>query len=130
MATKTLMSNIKKGHATGRYGCASFNCWGATLYALGEINNLQWISDWDMLEFLGNNTEIINENKLKKGDILVLYGIEEDEEEITLIHTAIYINKDFFWHKRGENQSEFATLQTILEIYWKCVHFEYRRLIK
>lgn len=123
------IKNIRHGHSLAKEKYDSrFNCWGATLYGLGIINNLEWVLQHDMENFLEEDTMLINENELQRGDILALYneygGIE---------HTALYIGKGVFWHKIGNQKSEFASKNKVIMTYDYCIDIdktEYRRLMK
>ena len=135
-----LVTNIRNGHKEGKEGTWDFNCWGATLYALGEMADLVWICASDMMDFLNEKTrEVTEQEVMQKGDILVLYGYDEDAmfemdynedgDEIVLIHTAIYLGRGIFWHKMGANKSEFATQEEVVQGYEADFEYsEVRRL--
>lgn len=110
------IKNVKAGHARAKNKKThDFNCWGATLYALGKIEKLKWINQESMKLFLYENT-VLQSEELKRGDILVLknkYG--------TLEHTAVYIGRKLFWHKRGSNHSELAYIDEVKKVYKNCI---------
>ena len=115
--------NIKEAHELANYyGECNFNCWGATLYALGKINVLEWIDGEDMLDFSENNTIIQIKIRLRLGDILALY------DEDGLIHTAIYVGAGKWWHKLGGLESIYSTKEEVLKWYPEGTFYEIRRL--
>jgi len=122
------MVNVKKGHglANNREN-GSFNCWGATLFGLGQIDKLYWVRQGSMENFLYKETIEIEEKDLKKGDILALYNETEG-----LIHTALYVGNDMWWHKVGGLHSEFTSKEKVIETYehYEIDYTELRRKIK
>lgn len=100
-----------------------FNCWGGTLFVLGEIKTLEWVCGTDMEMFLDENTVKIDEDKMQIGDILATYNFDG------LVHTATYTGKNRFWHKMGGGVSEFSNKQGVLDSY-SYDHYEIRRLNK
>jgi len=114
--------NIKEAYALGKNGSNDFNCWGATLFALNKNTDLYWTSQKTMNEFLQKETEKVF-NKIKIGDILALYNKREG-----LLHTAVYIGRNKFFHKRGSNKAEYVTEQEIKNIYHEYESFEFRRI--
>lgn len=119
-------SNMEKAKAESIGSNGLFNCWGATLYVLNKIETLEWIDGYEMRHFLDNETFSIDESQLQIGDILVLNSEYAPEGE--LLHTAVYIGNNLFYHKRGQCNSAEASLAEILEEYCDYISIEYRRL--
>jgi hypothetical protein len=122
MTTLLNNSNIKLAHKEGKEGNDSFNCWGTTLFILNIVKELFWISREEITDFIERHTIITGvSDKLKQGDILVMYGNTADEDYAEygqiIIHTAVYIGKNLWFHKRGSNESEFLPLECILDCY-------------
>lgn len=103
------------------------NCWGSTLYALDIENRPKWLDIEAITEFVSNNTKKITgtytnfnrinrymHNKLEVGDILVI------ENDIEILHTAIYLGNRTFWHKAGSLQAESCDIEPILDLYHYC----------
>lgn len=108
-------ANIKgKG---GHYG---FNCWGATLFVLGQAKRLEWVTCGTMDRFLENKTKPVAIWEI--GDILVI------RDGRWLEHTAVYIGGGLYFHKRGPNTSEVTDIKGVRKIYGGDVR-EHRRLI-
>ncbi len=106
------IKNIREGHSlAGGKNKSYFNCYGATLYGLGEKNMLVWIRSEFMEDFLNEHTTL-QSGELKKGDILVLKN-----EYGELEHTALYIKKGTWWHKIGGKHSEFNSKLNIIKCY-------------
>lgn len=128
-------SNLNTAHEEGKQGNGGFNCYGAMLYALGKSEVLDWVCGDSITEFIDNNTVVVDEADIKKGDILVLYGYEEDclgnvleeDEDPCIIHTALYIERNLLFHKKGMEESEYTTKEGVYEIY-DCEYSEVRRL--
>lgn len=114
-----------------------FNCWGATLFILGLVEKPKWVNGVDMLEFLSNETVEIQESELKEGDIVALYcepdafTPEENrdiETGLSLSHTAVYIESNFYWHKKGSNEFTKDLINDIIDIYYETEQVKYFRL--
>ncbi len=119
--------NIKEANKVVKDGYSDdFNCWGATLYALNQIEELEWTSHYDMVDFLDQKTEV-SKDKLIEGDILVLWI---DKSRKRLEHTAVFVKGFKFWHKIGGCESEYASKKKIREIYLDAKFTEIRRLKK
>lgn len=112
-------SNLNEANEQGQVWNGSFNCWGATLYILGKVQILEWINRKTIEKFLKKSTYKVKE--AKKGDILVLYAFDK------IIHTAIYIENNKLFHKRGGNVSEFTTVSGVKDCYY-VDYYEIRRL--
>jgi hypothetical protein len=124
MTTLLNNSNIKLAHKEGKEGNDSFNCWGTTLFILNKVQELRWIYREEITDFIEEHTKIIESiDELKTGDILVMCGDVSDnyyhneEYEPGVIHTAVYVGKNLWFHKRGANESEFLPLECILDCY-------------
>lgn len=118
------VSNLNKTVKLSKKYTWDFNCWGATQYILDKNPELEWIDKEAMEEFLDDNTVIIEKEDLKRGDILCLY------DSIGLSHTAVYIRNGVYFHKKGCNNGEYATLESITDIYYNYEYIEFRRLRK
>lgn len=96
---------------SGRGQRSWFNCWGATLYALGAIKSLEWISGTQMEQWLESNTRPIGKPR-QPGDIVVfkMYGR-------WLEHTAVYLGHGMYFHKRGANNAQITTLAGVRRTY-------------
>jgi hypothetical protein len=103
------------------------NCWGATLLILKEKNRLEWVTARRMDKFLKRRTKNVNDaNKgLKLGDILVIR--DKDSE---LVHTAVYVGNDNWFHKRGALNSQYDHSRDIVLRYKRfgAENWEIRRL--
>lgn len=104
----------------GKHSTYDFNCWGATLYVLGDRDRLKWVDHREMDEFLVEETEPIY-RPAKKGDILTVsvWG--------RLTHTAVYMGNGRYFHKRGSNSAEITNLAGVRKIYRG--EYKWRRLI-
>lgn len=98
-----------------------FNCWGATLHAIGEAKSPFWADIKKMTSFLEKKT-VINEGNLKKGDILVIWNQSEVEEEGELVHTATYVGGGRWFHKMGANNSYYDTKKNVINPYKRYCH--------
>jgi len=58
-----------------------YNCWGFVAYSLNWIDELDWVNRSDMLEYLEEHTEVINEDEVEVGDICCFYGELEEEDD-------------------------------------------------
>lgn len=133
--TKVYYANYR-----GKTLTSYFNCWGATMYVLGHEKRLTWIDQGTMIEWLDENTKhhcspscrchLRSEEEfytlpdnIQPGDILTMWKGDD------LVHTAVYIGRGKFFHKRGESTSEITEISWILWIYGGCTHLVYRRLI-
>lgn len=101
-----------------------FNCWGATAFVLNLVDRLQWLQDWQMEDILHDYTKVVNENEIKRGDILVMCYMSG-----TLKHTAVYLGRGKYFHKRGSNFSEITDMNGICRVY-SDENIEYRRVVK
>lgn len=108
----------------GKRGGYDFNCWGATAFVLNIIDRLKWLEDYEMEDILHNYTSEISEDEIKRGDILVIKyaggGLE---------HTAVYLGRGKYFHKRGGNISEIVDINAVCRIYRGEIR-EYRRVVK
>lgn len=86
-----------------------FNCYGAVLFALGAMDKLAWVGEWYMLDWLNKHTDKIYRPR-RKGDIISFH-------ECGLTHTAVYLGKGKYFHKRGMNTAEITDLRGIRETY-------------
>lgn len=127
--------NLEIAHNEGKTGNGGFNCWNATLFVLGKTDELYWSDNFEIADFINEETFTIPSPS--KWDILVLYDFpssywaEEqgiDPEILRICHTAVYIGNGQWFHKRGESQSEFATENEIKEIYPSSSESKYRRI--
>lgn len=120
------ISNVRKSHSIAK-GCGGndeFNCWGATLYALGATKQLFWADDDDINDFIETKTTEVS-GKLKKGDILALY------DRIGISHTAVYIGGGKWFHKRGGLDSRYDSKNDVLDDYYLyCTHYKIYRVKK
>lgn len=105
-----------------RYHSGDFNCWGATAFVLGMTDNLVWIECGTMMNILTEKTTVVEYKERQRGDILVIY-----EGGKWLHHTAVYLGRKKFFHKRGMNTSEITDIRGIVRIYGKD-KIEYRRV--
>lgn len=96
----------------GKGGSPDFNCWGATLFVLGHAKRLNWKECQLMTSWLENNTKKIKQVS-EPGDILAIWSHWSERLE----HTAVYIGRDRWFHKRGMNKAEITTLREIKKIY-------------
>lgn len=129
--------NLNEAHEQGKEGNGNFNCWNATLFVLGKTDELYWSDNYEIADFINGQTVKVDVPEL--GDILVLYNFpplwfaeeeEVDPDELRIAHTAVYTGTDKWFHKRGENCSEFVTEVQVKEIYDDFEKSEYRRVVK
>ena len=119
----TLVKNrLYYANSRGKNGTTDFNCWGATLFVLGMTHRLDWIERYEMEELLDDNAHNIKADERTRGDILALWV------DGCLIHTAVYMGRNKFFHKRGMNNSEITKLDGILAIYNEFTGLTYMRL--
>ena len=105
----------------GRFPTWGFNCWGATMFVLNVTARLRWVYEWNMREFLEEETEAVVD-KIQAGDILVMWS------GFNLWHTAVYIGNHKFFHKKGSNCAEITTLDGVKREYPEADRIEYRRM--
>ncbi len=71
-----------------------------------------------MLEKLARDfTRVPKDSALRFGDVIAVYGARDGD----LQHTAIYINKDFLWHKASSGRTSpwtFDSLPKVLNTYY------------
>lgn len=121
MSTTLNTSNLNTAENEGKEGTDQFNCWGGTLYALGQIDELYWVNACDMTDFLEECTVLVDED-IREGDILTLWS-----EYDGLVHTAVCVRDGVWWHKMGTDKSEYTDMQGVLDSYcWDSC--EIRRL--
>lgn len=102
-----------------------FNCWGATAYVLELDHKLTWLECYGMVDLLEDYTVIISEESIQRGDILAIYT--KNKYGTYLEHTAVYLGRGRYFHKRGSNTSEITNLAGVIRIYGKQ-KIEYRRV--
>jgi hypothetical protein len=138
-ATVINKTNVNKAEKLSEKNPESFNCWGATLFILGLIEKPYWVSGLDMLEFLSNNTIEIQESELREGDIVALYAPPDcftpddnlnDDTGLYLSHTAVYIESNNYWHKKGSNEFTQDLINDIIDTYYETEKIKYFRLVK
>ena len=112
-----------------------FNCWGATLFILNKIDEIKWVGRGEMTDFLKNSTKEISKEDLKEGDIIALFenarfGYDAIfSSGLSLLHTAVYLTNDYYWHKMGSLKLETNTLGGILNTYPETVKIKYFRVL-
>ena len=94
------------------------NCWGAVAYYFNGTNRPKWFVDSEIIRFLNKNTRQISSPT--PNSIMACYDKNKD-----LIHTAIYIKEDSFWHKQGWNQAEYVSRSQLFEIYDETKYIKY-----
>lgn len=114
------------------------NCWGTTLFLLGQQKGINAVESFEMDDFLKRNTKAIKKPRI--GDILVLrYKTKsiakrvEDEsyydclDANLLSHTALYIGNGKYLHQAGYcGPIRKDSLKGVLNIYDEC-KVEYAR---
>jgi hypothetical protein len=120
--------------------CEFGNCWGTTLFLLGQSKKRWPVGGYEMDQFLQNKTRKIKQPKI--GDILVLRypnkrtakqveqeTYEEAIEANFLSHTALCIGKDKFLHQVGYcGPIREHNFKQIMKIYYKSTKIEYARV--
>ena len=103
-------------HANSRakYPTGAFNCWGATLFVLGEIDRLRWVELTEMSSWIRERTKEVEQEEIMIGDVVVL---TYDDSLYDLEHTATYIGNGKFFHKKGSNYGEITDLDGVYESY-------------
>lgn len=91
---------------------SEFNCWGATQYLLGHKEKIGWIEEKKMWSWLDKKTQVVTKSKLAVGDILVI-----SRNDGTLIHTAVYVGRNKWFHKRGKWEALRESKKDILNHY-------------
>ena len=127
METLLSLSNIERANEKAETDSWTFNCWGGTLYALNQTDILEWVDQCTMIDFLDDNTQIVDSDKLEIGDILALWI---NKYCLVLEHTAVYIGEGVFWHKVGGKESEFGNQEQIQDKYPNGKYPQIRRLTK
>jgi cell wall-associated NlpC family hydrolase len=126
--------HIEEMKALTKHGiCTKFNCWGATQYALGQRKRYGWIGENVMWRWLDSKTVVVLD-ELQVGDILVISDLKYNE----LIHTAVYMGNDLWFHKEGKFDASIETKDNVIEKYTneeyfrggRIPHIEIRRLTK
>ena len=113
-----IKSRVDRANIKGALPTIDFNCWGATLFVLGQSDTLEWVDSWHMINWLCRETKPIKK-ATSLGDILVI-------SDHSLEHTATYIGRGLWFHKRGSNKAEILSMAEVLEIY--PGRYEFRRL--
>lgn len=103
---QTMIKATKTGYNS------EFNCWGATQYLLGHKDKISWINEKKMWSWLDKKTVIINNEKLKAGDILVI-----SRNDGALIHTAVYVGRNKWFHKKGKWEAVRESKEEIINHY-------------
>ena len=117
--------NLKIAHKEGIEGEIDFNCWGATLFVLGIVEELYWVENSEIEEFIDNETEEVDKKDIRAGDVLVLYYGGSSR----ISHTAIFISKIKLFHKPGNGNSEFTSEKGVRELYSsskECKYFRFK----
>lgn len=82
----------------GKRGSNS-NCWATTLYSVGAIKKLRYISSGNITKWIKDNTIKRRRRKPKRGDIIVFtVGLLFKKK---IVHTAIYLGNGVYFHQRG-----------------------------
>lgn len=133
MNTLVNESKLQQAHREGKKGNCGFNCFGASLFVLGRVAKLYWVDCPEITEFINNNTFQINE--VQRGDLLIMYAEDycddytddQNDEGLIIIHTAVYMGNEEWFHKEGVSRSSFGTQDDVLDSYCydEC---EYKRV--
>ena len=111
-----------------------YNCWGATLFILEKTDELYWVENCEIKDFIDNETEEKGDWDIEVGDILVLWGerswCEDNEDSFGIIHTAVFLTPTKLFHKVGGEQAEFATEDEVLGIYNEHTDYTIHRRVK
>ena len=95
---------------------------------LGLDDNLEWYNGDDMTKLLWEKTVEVSKRSILRGDILVIYERPEYSVGYYLKHTAVYLGRERYFHKKGSDNSEITTLDNVFKIYGKS-KVEYRRAV-
>lgn len=99
-----------------------FNCWGASCLYYKIIDSPRWVSDTDMNLMISNKfTRLKSSKQAAINDMIALY------ERGNLIHTAVMVGKDRFFHKIGRNLCTVDSLEQIKAIYSEHDKIRYYR---
>ena len=71
------------------------NCWNATIMFFDDSEEVRFVSEEEMKQWLNENTEKDTHKICAPGTILAMYN------DSGLIHTAVYVGKGTLFHKRG-----------------------------
>jgi cell wall-associated NlpC family hydrolase len=91
---------------------SSFNCWGATQYALGQRKRWGWVGENVMWRWLNSKTEVVT-GKVRLGDVLVISSALRGN----LIHTAVYMGEGLWFHKQGKFEASSQSKSKVISIY-------------
>lgn len=133
MNTLINQSNLEEAHERGKEGNGRFNCYCTSLFVLGKREELYWIDCPEITVFINNNT--IEVTEIQEGDILVMYAKDnlkeyleqQNEDGLIIIHTAVYIGNEEWFHKKGGNGSSFVTEEEVRDSY-DNEYCNYRRI--
>ncbi len=116
------MKQIPNIYNTQNHAIHSYdtNCWSTTLFTVGASDIIKYVGAYEIKSWLETNTKRISKGNGKRkrsfGDILVVK--EKDDTDREVLHTAIYIEKDLYWHQVCFNGSwEILSLQEVLNGY-------------
>jgi hypothetical protein len=98
------------------------NCWNATILFFNPKEEVKFVEQSDMVNWLATNTEEDPMKRCAPGSIVAFYN-----EDMGLIHTAIYVGIGTLYHKRGVGGDwEVITERRIRQIYFETDRYEYR----
>lgn len=101
---------------------ADFNCWGASCLYYSLVERPLWISHETMNDFIDQKfSRLRRSSKLKVNDMVAFYNRGD------LIHTAVFLGRDRFFHKIGAQLCTIDSLKEIKLLY-KSTSVRYYRL--
>lgn len=100
-----------------------FNCWGASCLYYKIIDSPRWVSDIDMNNVIEEHFNRIPAKEAKINDMVAFYC------NGYLIHTAVMVGKDRFFHKIGRNLCTVDSLDQIKVIYSEYNEIRYYRFV-
>lgn len=105
----------------GRRGI-EFNCWGASCLYYKIIDSPRWVGDDDMNSIIKSKfTRLKSASRAEINDMVAFY------QNGVLIHTAVMVGKDRFFHKIGRNLCTVDSLDQIKLIYNEHTSIRYYR---
>lgn len=122
---KELLPEFARKQTNSYANSGNGNCFNAVLNWHNPHYGIHQSSVKEINDALWNDFEFIHPgNELRMGDVIVFRG-KQWGDDIDAIHTAIYINDDFVWHKGGQGMGrpwEFARLDQVVNTYRGLSH--------
>lgn len=117
-----MLSDIRIEHVLGmgNGSTSDYNCWGATMFLVGAKDNLAWVEQIEIGEWLVDNTQPVKRTDIRAGDILALFDRSDEKERMSLVHTAVCVGNGKFLHKLGQQRATLDTQRGVIKHYQRC----------